>query len=78
MLEKLDVTAAPVRAERDLELERARWLAEWKTRLISDINQTGFGGAVTDVNGVKYDGPVRRATAEKLELKTRYGSVLTD
>ena len=59
-------------------MQRAKWLAEWKTKLISDINQTGYGGAVTDIHGVRYDGPVRRATADKLELKTRYGSVMTD
>jgi hypothetical protein len=32
---------------------------------------------VTDIHGVRYDGPVRRATKDKLELKTRYGSVMT-
>ncbi|MEO7168392.1 MAG: protein kinase [Chthoniobacterales bacterium] len=76
-LEKLQLTAETVKAERDAELRRARWLADWKTKLINDINQTGFGGAVTDINGVRYDGPVRRARADKLELKTRYGTVMT-
>ena len=76
-LEKLKLTAASLQAERDAERRRVGWLAEWKTKLISDINDTGFGGAVTDIHGVKYDGPVRRATADKFELKTRYGSVMT-
>ena len=30
---------------------------------------------MTDIHGVRYDGPVRRATKDKLELKTR--SVMT-
>ena len=76
-LDKLPLTAASLQAERDAERQRAGWLADWKTKLISDINGTGFGGAVTDIHGVKYDGPVRRATADKLELKTRYGTVMT-
>ena len=59
-------------------MQRAKWLAEWKAKLISDINKTGYGGVVTDSHGVRYDGPVRRATPDKLELKTRYGSVMTD
>ena len=77
LLEKLKLTAASLQAERDAEVQRVRWLADWKTKLIRDINGTGFGGAVTDIHGVKYDGPVRRATADKFELKTRYGSVMT-
>ncbi|HEX4667853.1 MAG TPA: thioredoxin-like domain-containing protein, partial [Chthoniobacterales bacterium] len=33
---------------------------------------------MTDIHGVRYDGPVRRATPEQLELRTRYGSVISD
>jgi serine/threonine protein kinase len=65
-LEKVGLTASSLQAARDAELQRARWLADWKTKLLGDIN------------GVGYDGPVRRATAHKIELKTRYGSVMTD
>jgi hypothetical protein len=76
-LEKLKLTSAALQAERDAERQRVGWLADWKTKLISDINSTGYGGAVTDIHGMKYDGPVRRATTDKFELKTRYGSVMT-
>ena len=76
-LEKMKLTAASLQAECDLERRRARWLVDWKTKLIRDINGTGYGGVVTDVHGVRYDGPVRRATTDKFELKTRYGSVMT-
>jgi hypothetical protein len=74
----VELGATSLLAERDEELQRARWLLEWKTKLLSNINGTGFGGAVNDIHGVRYDGPVRRATARKFELKTRYGSVMTD
>ncbi len=77
-LEKVPLTASSLLAERETELQRARWLVDWKTKLVGDINAVGYGGAVTDVHGVHYDGPVRRATARKIELKTRYGSVMTD
>ena len=78
ILESAKIEAKSLQAEREQELQRVRWLAEWKTRLISDINKTGYGGVVTDRQGVRYDGPVRRATPDKFELKTRYGNVMTD
>ena len=74
---KSTISAASLQSERDTELQRVGWLADWKQKLISDINGTGYGGVVTDIHGVRYDGPVRRATKDKLELKTRYGSVMT-
>ncbi len=77
-LDKVQLTAGSLLAKRDTELQRARWLADWKTKLLDDINGVGYGGAITDIHGVRYDGPVRRATAHKFELKTRYGSVMTD
>lgn len=78
LLEKAELSAASLQAARDLELQRARCLADWKMRLIHDINETGFGGAITDIHGVHYDGPVRRATPQKFALRTRYGIVMTD
>ncbi|MBA3962334.1 MAG: protein kinase [Chthoniobacterales bacterium] len=77
-LDKVELQSTVLRAARANELQRQRWLAAWKAKLIGDINGTGFGGAVTDIHGVRYDGPIHRATAEKFELKTRYGSVMTD
>lgn len=76
ILEKAKVTASALQQERADDLQRARWLADWKNQLIADINGTGFGGAVTDIHGVRYDGPVRRANANELELRTRYGRVM--
>ncbi|MEO7725496.1 MAG: serine/threonine-protein kinase [Chthoniobacterales bacterium] len=78
ILESTKLESQTLQAAREQELQRVRWLSKWKTTLISDLNQTGYGGVVTDIHGVKYDSPVRRATADKIELKTRYGSVMTD
>ena len=77
VLQKTVVKSAAVGAEQERELQRASWLAEWKTRFIRDLNETGYGGAVVDVHGVRYEGPIRRATAEKLALRTRYGTIMT-
>ncbi|HEY1582660.1 MAG TPA: hypothetical protein VGF73_06145, partial [Chthoniobacterales bacterium] len=78
IIESTRLSAASLQKEREEELQRSLWLADWKSKLISDLNQTGYGGSVTDIHGLRYDGPVHRATSDKLELKTRYGSVMTD
>jgi predicted Ser/Thr protein kinase len=78
ILESIKLEAPSLQAERDHELQRALWLLQWKTKLISDINQTGFAGVVTDIHGLRYEGKVRRATPNELELRTRYGSVMSD
>ncbi len=76
-LQNAPLSAAALRAERDQAVQRAQWLADWKTKLIADLNGTGYGGAVTDIHGMRYDGPIRHATATELELKTRYGRVMS-
>ena len=60
ILEAIKLAAPSLQAEHDQELQRALWLLQWKTRLISDINQTGFGGIVTDRQGLRYEKGVRR------------------
>lgn len=75
-LKNTKLTSTTLEAERDTAVQRAQWLVDWKEKLLADINGTGFGGAVTDIHGVKYDGPVRRAGATEMELKTRYGRVM--
>jgi serine/threonine protein kinase len=78
ILESIKLEAPSLQAERDHELQRAFWLLQWKTKLISDIKQTGFAGVVTDRQGLRYEKGVRRATPNELELRTRYGSVIAD
>ncbi len=75
-LKNAKLTSTALQAERAAAVQRAQWLVDWKEKLLADINGTGFGGAVTDIHGVKYDGPVRRASATEMELKTRYGRVM--
>ncbi len=75
-LKNVRLTSSALEAERAVAVQRAQWLADWKSKLLADINGTGFGGAVTDIHGVRYDGPVRRASASEMELKTRYGRVM--
>ncbi len=50
IMEATKLEAKSLQAEGDQELQRAKWLAEWKSKLISDINQTGYGGVVTDIH----------------------------
>jgi eukaryotic-like serine/threonine-protein kinase len=54
--------------------KKAQWLAEWKRRLIDDINRTHYAGEIVDVHGVKYTG-MAAANPDKLALKTPYGTV---
>jgi hypothetical protein len=53
--------------------KKAQWLADWKKRLIDDLNGKHYAGEIADVSGVKYTG-IAGATAEKLILKTPYGT----
>jgi serine/threonine protein kinase len=52
----------------------AKWLIDWKQKLIVDLNKKQFQGALTDTNGGQYTGIVG-ANSEQLMLKTRYGVV---
>ena len=45
-------------------------LLQWVARSVRRVNAGTAGAGI--------DGPVRRGTAHKIELKTRYGSVMTD
>jgi tRNA A-37 threonylcarbamoyl transferase component Bud32/predicted RNA-binding Zn-ribbon protein involved in translation (DUF1610 family) len=78
ILESTKLEAPSFQAERDQELQRALWLLQWKTKLISDINQTGFAGVVIDRQGLRYEKGVRRATPNELELRTRHNSLMSD
>jgi DNA-directed RNA polymerase subunit RPC12/RpoP len=57
--------------------KKPQWLADWKTKLISDLNQRHFAGAIVDLSGVQYTG-IDSATADKLGMKVPYGSVQID
>ncbi len=52
-------------------LQAARWLMEWKTTLIGDLNARGFTGPIT-ANNTQFAG-IASATDERLRLRTPYG-----
>jgi hypothetical protein len=49
-----------------------QWLADWKTKLVNDLNRAPYNGPVSDTTGVQYSGIVR-ATAEAVTVKLPYG-----
>ena len=52
--------------------KKARWLIEWKNKLIDDLNRVHFSGAIAE-GGAQYTG-IDGANAQKLSLKNPYGS----
>jgi hypothetical protein len=49
-----------------------QWLADWKNKLIQDINTTHYSGNITGVTGAQYTGIVT-ATADRLRVKLPFG-----
>lgn len=56
---------------------KPQWLAEWKNKLIQDLNQRHYNGAIVDRTGAQYSG-IDSATADKLGMRVPYGSVQID
>jgi hypothetical protein len=52
--------------------KKPQWLADWKKKLIDDLNRTHFSGAIVDLTGVQYGGIVG-ATDQTLKMKLPYG-----
>jgi hypothetical protein len=57
--------------------KKPQWLTEWKAKLIQDLNQRHFNGAIVDQAGAQYTG-IDSATADKLGMRVPYGSVQID
>ena len=63
-----------LRAAQGAAVRKAQWLADWKSRLISDLNTTHFSGTISDTVGAQYSG-VDGANAQNLAVKIgAYGS----
>jgi eukaryotic-like serine/threonine-protein kinase len=62
------------REAKEAPRKKAEWLAEWKRKLIDDLNHRHYVGEIADVHGVKYTG-ITSANSERLALKTPYGTV---
>jgi hypothetical protein len=61
-------------AAQEVARKKPQWLAEWRTKLIDDLNRTHFAGEVTDIVGAKYSG-IDGATEQALTMKIGpYGS----
>ena len=61
-------------AAADVARQKPQWLAEWKSRLVNDLNRAHYNAAVTDATGVQYTG-IGGATADKLMMKVPYGEL---
>ena len=68
--------------EKQRQLEQAaekkqQWLADWKNKLIDDLNRRHFSGTIADVSGAQYTG-IASATPDKLTMALPYGSTVID
>jgi len=52
--------------------KKAQWLADWKKKLIDDLNHKQFSGAFVDTSGAEYTG-VTSADNQTVALKLPYG-----
>jgi hypothetical protein len=52
--------------------KKSQWLADWKRKLIDDLNHKQFSGAIVDNTGVEYTG-VASADNQTVALKLPYG-----
>lgn len=72
-IEKTPVTEPALKEQQDVAKKRARWLMEWKQKLIVDLNRAGFPGPVTDIGGVEYKATITSANEARVVLKLPYG-----
>ena len=52
--------------------KKSQWLADWKKKLIDDLNRKQFSGAIVDTTGAEYTG-VASADNQTVALKLAYG-----
>jgi tRNA A-37 threonylcarbamoyl transferase component Bud32 len=52
--------------------KKSQWLADWKKKLIDDLNRKQFTGAIVDATGAEYTG-VASADNQTVALKLAYG-----
>jgi eukaryotic-like serine/threonine-protein kinase len=61
-------------AAQEVARKKPQWLADWKTKLIDDLNRTRFTSEISDLMGAKYSG-IDGATEQTLTMKIGpYGS----
>ena len=64
---------ASLQHEQENGKTKAKWLIDWQTRLIADLNRARFSGLIADRVGTHYSGVIR-ATPNELVLKNSIGS----
>src|ERR1700719_3521679 len=57
--------------------KKPQFVAEWKNKLIDDLNRRHFAGTIVDVGGAQYTG-IASATPDKLTMTLPYGSTVID
>ena len=73
VIEKTAVTEPALKEQQDIAKKKARWLIEWKQKLIVDLNRAGFPGPITDIGGVEYKAAITGATETRVIQKLPYG-----
>ena len=77
VMKSVQISDAELKVEQEMFQNKAQWLADWKAKLIDDLNRTRFAGAIKDVTGLDYIG-IDGATPQKLAAKNPYGIVQLD
>ena len=72
-IEKTPLNESSLREQQNIATKKARWLIEWKQKLIVDLNRAGFPGPITDIGGVEYKAAITGATETRLVQKLPYG-----
>jgi predicted RNA-binding Zn-ribbon protein involved in translation (DUF1610 family) len=72
--EKKQTSAREQEQKKQAPQKKAQWLVDWRAKLIQDLNQSHYAGAITDAAGAQYTG-IDGATAQTVALKTPYGIV---
>jgi hypothetical protein len=60
------------RAEQQTGKQRPQWLAEWRRKLIEDLNRAHYNGAIKATNGAVFSG-IAGANEQGLQMKLPYG-----
>ncbi|MEY2480035.1 MAG: eukaryotic-like serine/threonine-protein kinase [Verrucomicrobiota bacterium] len=72
-IEKTPVTEAALKEQQTIATKKARWLIEWKQKLIVDLNRAAFSGTITDIGGVEYKATITAANETRVVTKLQYG-----
>jgi hypothetical protein len=75
-IDRVPLTAPPLKTAQGDERKRVGWLQKWKATLIEDIN-AGRYTATMDVGGTSYSGAAK-ASESRMALRLPYGTAETE